>query len=73
MPRAAVPSEMLVSMLSVLAAAGRIAAGPFLAMAGGFVVATFGHIIKSRVLIVFGLAVIAGVSVYALYVVRPRG
>jgi hypothetical protein len=72
MPRAGVPSEMLVSVLTCLAAVGKVAAGPFLAMAGGFVVATFGHIIKSRLLIVLGLVAIAGVSLYALYVVRPR-
>ena len=72
MPRVGVASEMLVSVLTCLAAAGKVAAGPFLAMAGGFVVATFGHIIKSRILIVLGLVLIAGVSLYALYVVRPR-
>jgi hypothetical protein len=71
-PRVGVPSEMLVSVLTCLAAAGKVAAGPFLAMAGGFVVATFGHIIKSRLLIVLGLVLIAGVSLYALWVVRPR-
>jgi hypothetical protein len=58
-------------VLTCLAAAGAFPLAPFLVMALGFVIATFGHIIKSRPLIVVGLVAIAGVSVYALYVVRP--
>jgi hypothetical protein len=58
-------------VLTSLAAAGAFPTVPFLVMAFGFAAATFGHIIKSRLLIVLGLLMIAGVSVYVLYVVRP--
>jgi hypothetical protein len=62
---------MLVRVSTWLAAAGAFPTGPFLALACGVVVATFGHIIKSRFLILLGLILIAGVSIYVLYVVRP--
>jgi len=62
---------MLVLVLSYLAIGNAFPTIPFLAMAGGFLVAMFGHIIKSRPLIILGLILIAGVSGYVLYVVRP--
>jgi hypothetical protein len=46
--------------------------GWFLAVAFGFVVATFGHIIKSRLVILVGLAIIAGVSAYVSFALHPR-
>jgi hypothetical protein len=58
-------------VLRSLAAGGAFPTIPFVVMAAGFVVAAFGHIIKSRPLILIGLLAIAGVSVYVLYVVRP--
>jgi hypothetical protein len=45
--------------------------GPFLAVASGFVIAAFGHIIKSRLLILAGLVIIAGVSAYISFVAQP--
>jgi hypothetical protein len=45
--------------------------GPFLAVAFGFVVATFGHIIKSRLVILLGLLIIGGVSAYVSFVPHP--
>ncbi|MDQ6778741.1 MAG: hypothetical protein M3071_21525 [Actinomycetota bacterium] len=46
--------------------------GWFLAVAFGFVVAAFGHIVKSRIVILVGLAIIAGVSAYVSFVLHPR-
>jgi hypothetical protein len=71
MPRAALPSGMLVRVLSCLPAAVVSPTGPFLAVAFGFVLATFGHIIKSRLVIVLGLAIIGGMSVYVSFVLHP--
>ncbi|HWF72738.1 MAG TPA: hypothetical protein VG186_05300 [Solirubrobacteraceae bacterium] len=62
---------MLVAVLTYLAAGNPFPTIPFLTVAAGFVIATFGHIYKSRPVIVVGLLVIAGVSVYVLYMVRP--
>jgi hypothetical protein len=45
--------------------------GPFLAVGFGFVLAAFGHIIKSRLVILLGLAIIAGVSVYVSFILQP--
>jgi hypothetical protein len=45
--------------------------GPFLAVAFGFVLATFGHIIKSRLVILLGLLIIGGVSAYVSFVLHP--
>jgi hypothetical protein len=64
---------MLVPVFSYLAAAAMSPLGPFLAVASGFVIATFGHIIKSRLVVVLGLLIIAGVSVYVSFVLHPRG
>jgi hypothetical protein len=47
--------------------------GPFLAVGFGFVLAAFGHIIKSRLLILLGLIIIAGVSIYVSFVLQPGG
>ena len=42
-------------------------------MAVGLVVGTFGHIIKSRLLIVLGIAVVGAVSVYfGVFVAKIR-
>jgi hypothetical protein len=73
MARTAGPSEMLVPVLGTLATAVTSPLGPFLAVAFGFVVAAFGHIIKSRLLILLGLIVIAGVSIYVSFVLQPGG
>jgi len=45
--------------------------GPAFAVAFGFVLAVFGHIIKSKPLILLGLAIIAGVSAYVSFVLQP--
>ena len=71
MARTAGPSEMLVPVPTCLAAAVMSPLGPFLAVAFGFVVATFGHIVKSRLLILLGLVIIAGVSAYVAFVRQP--
>ena len=42
-------------------------------MALGFLIAMFGHIIRSKTLIVFGIAVIGAVSVYfGVFVAKVR-
>jgi hypothetical protein len=64
---------MLVPVLVCLATAVTSPLGPFLAVGLGFLVATFGHIIKSRLLILLGLIVIAGVSAYISFVLQPGG
>ena len=62
---------MLVCVPTCLIAAVTSPLGPFLAVAFGFVLAAFGHIIKSRLLILLGLAIIAGVSAYVSFVLHP--
>lgn len=64
---------MLAPVLYALTYGNAFPTGPFLVLVFGFVVATYGHIAKSKLLIVVGLACIAGVSVYVLWVVRPPG
>ena len=59
---------MLVRVLTYLAAQIASPVGPAIAVGFGFVLATFGHIIKSRLLILLGLAIIAGVSGYVAFV-----
>jgi hypothetical protein len=59
---------MLVRVLTCLAATVSSPLGPALAVGFGFVLAAFGHIIKSRLLILLGLAIIAGVSGYVSFV-----
>ena len=73
MSRPVARSEMLVRVLTCLAAAAGSPLGPFLAVAFGFVLATFGHIIKSRLLILLGLVIIAGMSAYVSFVLHPGG
>lgn len=58
-------------VLSCLAAVAMSPLGPFLAVALGFVIASFGHIIKSRFLIVLGLLIIGGVSAYVSFALHP--
>jgi hypothetical protein len=42
-------------------------------MAGGLVIAVIGHVIRSRVLIIIGILVIGGVSVYfGIFVAKVR-
>lgn len=60
-------------MLISLATAVTSPLGPFLAVGFGFVLAAFGHIIKSRLLILLGLIIIAGVSIYVSFVLQPGG
>lgn len=62
---------MLVCVLTCLAAAAVDPLAPFLAIGFGFVTAAFGHIIKSRLVILLGLAIIAGVSAYVSFVLQP--
>jgi hypothetical protein len=62
---------MLVCVHPYLIAAAESPLGPFLAVAFGFVVAVFGHIVKSRLLILLGLVIIAGVSAYVSFVLQP--
>ena len=64
---------MLVPVLISLATAVTSPLGPFLAVGFGFVLAAFGHIIKSRLLILLGLIIIAGVSIYVSFVLQPGG
>jgi hypothetical protein len=47
---------------------------PFLALiALGFVIGIFGHIIKSRPMIIFGIFVIGTLSMIYVFVIGPRG
>jgi hypothetical protein len=69
--RTVFPSEMLMRVLTALAAGVSSPLGPFLVVASGFVIAAFGHIIKSRLLILLGLVIIAGVSAYVSFVQQP--
>jgi len=62
---------MLAAVLNVLASAVVSPLGPFLAVAFGFVLAAFGHIVKSRLLILLGLVIIAGVSAYVAFILQP--
>ena len=62
---------MLVRVSPWLAAQVSSPFGSFLAVAAGFGIATFGHIVKSRLLILLGLVVIAGVSAYVSFVMQP--
>lgn len=71
MARVEVRSEMLVRVFAWLPAAVSSPLGPALAVGGGFVLAAFGHIIKSRFLILLGLVIIAGVSAYVSFVLQP--
>lgn len=61
-------SGMLVPVLTPLAAQLSSPLGPALAVGFGFLVATFGHLIKSRPVILLGLLMIAGVSAYVAFV-----
>jgi hypothetical protein len=58
-------------MVTILAAQVSSPLGPALAVGFGFVLASFGHIIKSRLLILTGLVIIGGVSAYVAFVVQP--
>lgn len=58
-------------MITCLASAVLSPLGPFLAVAFGFALAAFGHLIKSRWIILLGLVIIAGVSVYVSFVLQP--
>ncbi|HEY2161543.1 MAG TPA: hypothetical protein VGH24_09575 [Solirubrobacteraceae bacterium] len=58
---------MLVRVIAY-AAAQITPVGPALAVGFGFVLATFGHIIRSRLLILLGLLIIGGVSAYITFV-----
>ncbi len=61
-------------MLVLVQAAGSAHLAGFGAvLAFGVIVATFGHIIKSRTLIIAGLLVIALVSAYFSFVLQPTG
>jgi len=59
---------MLTRVFSALAAQNSSPLGPALAVAFGFVLAAFGHMVKSRPLILLGLLIIAGVSGYVSFV-----
>ena len=43
------------------------------ALALGVVIAVFGHIIRSRTLILTGIIIIGGVSAYFSFVLQPHG
>jgi uncharacterized membrane protein (UPF0136 family) len=43
------------------------------AIAFGFVIGVFGHIIRSRPLIIMGILVIGGVSAYYVFALQPTG
>jgi hypothetical protein len=43
------------------------------AIALGFVIGIFGHIIKSRPMIIFGILVIGSLSMVYVFVIGPRG
>ncbi len=43
------------------------------AIALGFLVGTFGHIIRSRALIITGIVVIGAVSAYYVFALQPAG
>jgi hypothetical protein len=48
--------------------------GPFAAvMAVGFLVGVYGHVIRSRVLIITGILLVGGVSAYVAFVLGKLG
>jgi hypothetical protein len=60
------------AMIGPYAAATTI--GPYAAaMAFGFLIGVFGHVIRSRVLIVTGILIVGGVSAYFAFVVGKLG
>jgi hypothetical protein len=57
-------------MLPLIPLAAATTVGPFAAaMAVGFLVGVFGHVIKSRLLILTGILIVGGVSAYVAFVV----
>jgi hypothetical protein len=52
-------------MLRLIPAAAPTSVGPYAtAMAVGFLIGVFGHVIKSRLLILTGILIVGGVSAY---------
>jgi CHASE2 domain-containing sensor protein len=61
-------------MLRLIPAAAPTSVGPYaVAMAVGFVVGVFGHVIKSRLLILCGIVIVGVVSAYVAFGVAKVG
>lgn len=61
-------------MLSLLPLAATASLGPYaIAMAAGFVIGIAGHVIKSLLLIMIGILIVGGVSVYFAFGVGRLG
>ncbi|HZU61898.1 MAG TPA: hypothetical protein VE983_13095 [Solirubrobacteraceae bacterium] len=61
-------------MLSLIPTAAATTVGPYAAvMAGGFLIGVFGHVIKSRLLILIGIIIVGAVSAYFAFGVGKLG
>jgi hypothetical protein len=61
-------------MLSLLPTAAATSVGPYaVLMAIGFVVGVYGHVIKSRLLILIGILIVGAVSAYFAFGVAKVG
>jgi hypothetical protein len=61
-------------MLPLLPAAAPTSIGPYAAaMAVGFLIGVFGHVIKSRLLILTGIVIVGAVSAYVAFGVAKLG
>ena len=61
-------------MLHLIPAAAPTSVAPYaIAMAVGFLIGVFGHINKSRLLIVTGILIVGAVSAYIAFVVAKLG
>lgn len=61
-------------MLSLIPVAAVSTIGPYaVVMGAGFLIGVYGHVIKSRLLILIGIALIGGVSAYFAFIVAKLG
>ena len=61
-------------MLPLIPAAAPTSVVPYaIAMAAGFLIGVYGHVIKSRPLIITGIAIVGTVSAFVLFVVAKVG
>ncbi len=61
-------------MLSLIPTAAATTVGPYaIAMAVGFIIGVYGHVIKSRLLILVGIAIVGAVSAYFAFGVAKVG
>jgi hypothetical protein len=61
-------------MLPLIPAAAPTSVTPYaIAMAVGFLVGVYGHVIKARLLIITGIVIVGAVSAYVLFAVAKVG